>query len=393
MRAGQGPAMFRLPLPGTLALLVLLLLLGRWIAPAVDIAVRLHRADGDPVATSDILLRRSVDGQALGSAIDDALATGDADLADSLVALGDRQGVQVDTGRREAVAQANESSPLETGWRFARGAVVGDVSGGVGLAGALAGDLVGIGDIRDLSREAWRMSQGEEADTLVLGLAAAGLAVTAATWASAGEAAPIRGGLSLIKSLRKAGRLSRPMVESMGRLVHRAVDGPQLAASARSLGRLDIGAARKAAASSIRPSMIAPVAAMGRDAVRLSRRGGVRALEDAAALVRSPAELSRAARLSEGFGRATRGTLKLLGPAALAIGSTVVMIAGWMLAACCYVLLLALWAARFGRRLARIHLRAARPRKAPGRADHPQDASSGRAVGASINPEPLLLAS
>jgi hypothetical protein len=134
------------------------------------------------------------------------------------------------------------------------------------------------------------------------------------------------------------------------------VDGPQLAASARSLGRLDIGAARVAAAAAIRPGMLAPIAAMGRDAVRLSRRGGVKALEDAAAIARTPTELSRAARLSEGFGRATRGALKLLGPAVLAMGGAVTMVAGWLLAACFYALLVALWAARFGRRLARVRV-------------------------------------
>ncbi len=43
-----------------------------------------------------------------------------------------------------------------------RGAVVGDVGGITGLAGAFAGDMVGIGDVRDLTREGWRAARGEE---------------------------------------------------------------------------------------------------------------------------------------------------------------------------------------------------------------------------------------
>ena len=46
---------------------------------------------------------------------------------------------------------------------------------------------------------------GEDTDRLVLGLAAAGLAVTAATFVSIGGATPVRAGLTLVKDARKVG--------------------------------------------------------------------------------------------------------------------------------------------------------------------------------------------
>ena len=165
---------------------------------------------------------------------------------------------QRDPRRRRAPRRrrrGRQGSVLDTGRDFLRGAVIGDVGGGTGLAGAFAGDLVGIGDVRDLGREGWRIANGEEPDRLVMGLAAAGLAVTAATWISVGEAAPIRGGLTIVKALRKAGRLSAGMTDSVGRLLRRSVDVAGLRRATGSLAHLDVAAARQAAADAIRPGM------------------------------------------------------------------------------------------------------------------------------------------
>ncbi len=69
---------------------------------------------------------------------------------------------------------------------------------------------------------------GEETDRLVLGLATAGLAVTAATYVSAGGATPIRAGLSLVKDARKVGRLGEGLAEWAGRSAREVVDAPAL---------------------------------------------------------------------------------------------------------------------------------------------------------------------
>ncbi len=60
-----------------------------------------------------------------------------------------------------------------------------------GFAGATTGDLMVYGDIRDLGREGWRYLRGEKADPLLMGLAAAGLAVTGVTYWSLGATAPV----------------------------------------------------------------------------------------------------------------------------------------------------------------------------------------------------------
>jgi hypothetical protein len=357
---GETLAMTRPSGLGLLALIALALV-GRWMAPSLDSAVRLQLASDDPAGMSDVLIGRTLTSARAASEIDAALAAGDPDLADSFVALADRHGIAVDPERRASVAAAEQGSVLGTAASFARGAVIGDEGGASGLAGAFAGDMVGIGDVRDLGREGWRIAQGEEPDRLVMGLAAAGLGITAATWLTAGEVAPVRGGLTLVKSLRKAGRLGEGLSRSLGRVVRDAVDLDAMSAAWRSAAGFRLSAARDAALAALRPARLAPLAAVGRDTAALFKRTGARGVEDAFALAKSPREIGRVAKLSEGLGRATRATLKILGRSALFLGKAAVLVAGLVMSLLLYLLAIAMFAARFGRWLGGVRLRR-RPR-------------------------------
>ncbi len=100
--------------------------------------------------------------------------------------------------------------------RFASGLVTGNADDVASMSGTVAGDLFVFGDIRDVVREGKHLAMGEDTDRLVLGLAAAGLAVTAATYVSVGGVAPVRAGLTLVKDARKVGRLGEGLTR-MGR--------------------------------------------------------------------------------------------------------------------------------------------------------------------------------
>src|SRR5207247_6756644 len=91
--------------------------------------------------------------------------------------------------------------------RFATGLVTGNADDFASLSGTVTGDLFVFGDIRDVVREGKHLAMGEDTDHLILGLATAGLAVTAATYVSVGGAAPLRAGLTRVKGARKVGRL------------------------------------------------------------------------------------------------------------------------------------------------------------------------------------------
>jgi len=166
----------------------------------------------------------------LADNIEAALKEGDADLAASFVELARERNIAVsdDLSKRvsDAVTETNSSSHFAK--RFATGLVTGNADDVASLSGTVAGDLFVFGDIRDVVREGKHLAMGEETDRLVLGLAAAGLAVTAATYVSVGGAAPLRAGLTMVKDARKVGRLGEGLTEWAGRSAREVVDAPVL---------------------------------------------------------------------------------------------------------------------------------------------------------------------
>ena len=131
-----------------------------------------------------------------------------ADLAKSFVELAAERNVALEPALVERVnaAVAEAGSTLHLAQSFARGLVTGEPEDGASLAGTALGDLFVFGDLRDVAREGGRMALGQPGDRLILGLAAAGLAVTGVTYAIVGAGAPARVGLSVVKAARRTGR-------------------------------------------------------------------------------------------------------------------------------------------------------------------------------------------
>ena len=157
----------------------------------------------------------------------------------------------------DAVTDANSTSHFAK--RFATGLVTGNADDVASLSGTVAGDLFVFGDISDVVREGKHLAMGEETDRLVLGLATAGLAVTAATYVSVGGATPVRAGLTLVKDARKVGRLGEGLTEWAGRSAREVVDTPVL---------------QQAVATG---SVLRPAETRQRDQGRVPRREGRRA--------------------------------------------------------------------------------------------------------------------
>ena len=127
-----------------------------------------------------------------------------------------------------AMPSREENSTSHFAKRFATGLVTGNADDVASLSGTVAGDLFVFGDIRDVVREGKHLAMGEDTDRLVLGLAAAGLAVTAATYVSVGGAAPVRAGLTLVKDARKVGRLGEGLTDGQAARRASMVDAPML---------------------------------------------------------------------------------------------------------------------------------------------------------------------
>jgi len=288
----------------------------------------------DPAALSDMRIDSALrNNQSLvAENVETALASGDADLANSFVELAHEKNVAMteDASRRVADAVADENSSSHFAKRFATGLVTGNADDVASLSGTVAGDLFVIGDVRDVVRETKHLAMGEETDRLVLGLATAGLAVTAATYVTVGGMGPVRAGLTVVKDARKVGRLGEGLARWAGRSAREIVDAPvleQAVASSSVLRPIDSASAIRAA---FRAEKAGALVRLAKDVGRVGEKAGMRAAQDTLKIAESPKDVARAARLAEQKGGQTRAIIKILGRGALLLATGAFDLAMWL---------------------------------------------------------------
>jgi ATP-dependent protease HslVU (ClpYQ) peptidase subunit len=294
-------------------------------------------AQDDPAALSelklDVVLRQNE--RLIAQNIEAALASGDADLANSFVVLARERNIALpdDVLTRVGDAVKEENSTSHFAKRFATGLVTGSADDVASLSGTVAGDLFVIGDVRDVVREGKHLAMGEDTDRLVLGLAAAGLAVTAATYVSVGGAAPVRAGLTLVKDARKVGRLGEGLAAWAGRSAREVVDTPMLQNAVASGSVLRPGETARAIKAAFRAEKAGALVRFGKDVTRVAEKTGTRGAMDTLRIADGPKDVARAARLAEAQGGKTRAIMKLLGRSALLLVGGAFDLALWLFGA------------------------------------------------------------
>src|ERR1700729_3468879 len=282
-------------------------------------------AQNDPAELSDLQLNSALRSNraVIEQNIEAALAANDADLANSFVDLAGEKNISISEklSRRglEAVAEGNSTSHFAK--RFATGLVTGNADDVASLSGTVAGDLFVFGDIRDVVREGKHLAMGEETDRLVLGLAAAGLAVTAATYVSIGGVAPVRAGLTLVKDARKVGRLGEGLTEWAGRSARGIVDTPMLQNAVETGSVMRPGQTVAAIKAAFRPGEAGALVRLAKDVGRVGEKAGMRGALDTLQIADGPKDVARAARLAESKGGQTPPVLKILGRGALLLAA------------------------------------------------------------------------
>lgn len=287
----------------SLMLLAALVAASAYVLPRGERAAQLHLAADDPAKLADLRLAEVFDAKYAAHEITAALDADDAELAASFVALADERGVAVpeELRARLAAAQTPAVQSARAAGSFGRGFLTGQTDDAAGLVGAAAGDLIGWGDVRDLARESWHAVSGREVNRWLVGLSAVGLAVTAWTYSSAGAAAPVRQGVSVVKAASRGGRLGKGLVESAGRMLASG-KGARLGVALADLGTVQ-----------------------GKAGTRAALRG----LQEAEHV----GELAKLRRLASVKGHKTLAVLKTLGRGGFVLGAAAVTAAGWILAA------------------------------------------------------------
>jgi hypothetical protein len=307
------------------------------VAPHAREAGAILAVQDDPAELSELkldsLLGKST--SLVQDNIEAALAAHDADLANSFVELARDRNIALpdDLLSRVSDAVREENSTSHFAKRFATGLVTGNADDAASLSGTVAGDLFVIGDVRDVVREGKHLAMGEETDRLVLGLAAAGLAVTAATYVSVGGAAPARAGLTLVKDARKVGRLGEGLAAWAGRSAREVVDTPMLQNAVANGSVLRPGETVSAIKAAFRVEKAGALVRLGKDVVRVTEKAGTRGALDSLRVAEGPKDVARAARLAEAKGGKTRAIMKLLGRGALLLASGAFDLALWLFGA------------------------------------------------------------
>ncbi len=294
-------------------------------------------AQDDPVALSDSRINSALrtNSDALGQGAEQALEAGDADLAQSFVELARDKGAALPDGvaGRVDAAVADENATASVAKRFATGLVTGEADDVASLSGTVAGDLFVFGDIRDVVREGKRLAMGENADQLVLGLASAGLVVTAATYVSVGGATPVRAGLSMVKDARKVGRLGAGLTEWAGRSARGVVDAPMLQKAVADASLARPGQTISAMKAAFKAEKAGALVRLAKDVGRVGEKAGTKGALDVLRIADGPKDIARAARLAESKGSQTRAIVKILGRGALLLTAGAFNLAWWVFAA------------------------------------------------------------
>jgi hypothetical protein len=182
-------------------------------------------------------------------------------------------------------------------------------------------------------REGKHLVMGEDTDRLLLGLAAAGLAVTAATYVSIGGVAPLRTGLTLVKDARKVGRLGEGLALWAGRSARDMVDAPMLQEAVVSGSVLRPGQTLTAMRAAFHVEEAGALIRLAKDVGRVSERAGTRGAFDTLRVAEGPEDVARAARLAESKGGQTRAILKVLGRSALLLAAGAFDLTLWVFGA------------------------------------------------------------
>jgi hypothetical protein len=294
-------------------------------------------AQDDPAELSDIQLSAALrNNQAvIEDNIEAALAANDADLANSFVDLAGQKNIALtdDLLRRVNDAVVEENSTSHFVKRFATGLVTGNADDVASLSGTVAGDLFVFGDIRDIVREGKHLAMGEDTDHLILGLATAGLAVTAATYISVGGVAPVRAGLTLVKDARKVGRLGEGLTQWARRSAREMVDTPMLQHAVASGSVMRPGQTMTAIKAAFRAEKAGALVRLAKDVGRVGEKAGIRAAQDTLRIAETPKDVARAARLAESKGGQTRAIMKVLGRGALLLAAGAFNLTLWVFGA------------------------------------------------------------
>lgn len=291
----------------SLGVIASLLFSGYALAPRVMEMAAIFGIRHDP---SKVLLYRlsDLDKPSYDREIALALEKDDAELARSLADLARDRGVVIDDTTLQEIADAEQFSLTRSTRQLFTGAVTGAADSPTAFAGALAADLTVVGDIRDLTQQAFAYP---DQDNLTVALAATGILLTGATAFTVGTSTAGKVGVSAIKAARKLKRLSKGLERQLVRLASDAVDTRVLKSMTRNLGDWNFSAAINDTRRLVRPRAVNEIAETGGALSHVFTKQGYRGTLQVLEVADDTADVRKLRRVSDSLGTKFRGALHL----------------------------------------------------------------------------------
>jgi len=328
----------------------------------------------DPLAITEFRLNQLSTNDFI-TEIEASLAEDDIAEAGNLVALAQERGHEIPAGLVEKSKESVFQFGLRNLTEFINGAKTGEANSAAAIGGALAADYVGVGDVRDIYSEGKHIVMGEDYDKITLGLSLFGLATVVP-----GSGA-VDLGASVVKTANKAGKLSKPLRNRIGKLASELVDVSALrkglseiklpafrtpaisearstfsnlkwsdvmkgdfsgfGALIKSMMPIDVSAAKMSFKGAIKPNVASEVGTLVSNATVITKVGGVKTTFRVLEHADDAKDLSRFTKLTSRFGEKTSAVVKILGKTAIKLGK----LAYWLATLMIGVLGWVLWAA------------------------------------------------
>ncbi|HEY8594840.1 MAG TPA: hypothetical protein VIL84_06325 [Devosiaceae bacterium] len=273
-----------------------------------------------PIARADFYVS-TLTPQELETRIAKALEENDSELASSLEEIAVEQNIPLPAEMHIQIAAASAFNPLGAGKEFATSFLTGDSSTTAGMVGATISEFLAIGDARTVLVEGTKAVRGDSYDALGLALSAFGVASTAGTvaavlptvGASLAVGLPLKSSLSLIKSLRRAGRFSERMSGELTSLAKRTINMTALRDAVSLAEKRDFRKMADPLKRVFEPETFVRVGRMVENTVEIGKNSGVSAARRSLELAENTDELAQYSKLSTAKKGKYLGLLSLAG--------------------------------------------------------------------------------
>jgi hypothetical protein len=285
--------------------------------------------------------------------IEAAIEARDGDLARSLIALAEAQGVEVPAG---LIAAFNALPPVDIGNVVSQGwncVVNGDFDSEAGFACVVATDLTSVGDVRDLVAQGGNYLTGQPVNYFTLGVSAVGLTLTGATIATGGGMLPLRAGASFLKAANKAGKMPPRLVGEVSTMLARSVNRSALDEALTLAREFRVGELGRPLGRLFNPRSVAAVTDLATDVGRIGAVGGVRAMKMSIEVADSTRDVKVLAKTAEKYQDKFPAVMKMLGRGAVRLADLVWTIGIWFAAAALWLLSMAWFTLRTTTKVAR----------------------------------------